>query len=239
MAGDWIKMNSNLDTNPKVIQVAGIVDLDEIHVVGCLHKIWSWADQHSLKGNALTVSVSFLDRLVRVSGFAEALRSVDWLEGEDSNISFPRFAEHNGQTAKQRASTAKRVANHKAKTNAPTVSEVLPPALPREEKRREEKITKKEERVAPDFGDPKIQAAWELWLQSRIEKRNEVKPTARKLQITKLKKLSKADALSMLNNSTENGYTGLFGPNDSKARSGGSRNNDNANGRADASDFEL
>lgn len=146
MAGDWIKMRVNLDTDPRVIQIACALDIDEIHAVGCLHKLWSWADQHSLKGNALTVTSSFLDRYVRVTGFADALRNVGWLEGRDNALTFPRFAEHNGQTAKTRATTAKRVAKHKkgnsesndegnAKGNAPTVTS----PLPREEKRREEK----------------------------------------------------------------------------------------------------
>ena len=92
---------------------------------------------------------------------------------------------------------------------------------------------------APDFSDPDLQAAWELWLQSRKEKRNPVKPTARKLQLNKLNKLSKVDALAMLQHSTENGYTGLFGPNDSGSGGKGGRNSDNANGRADSSDFDL
>lgn len=142
MAGDWIKMRVNLDSDPRVVAVAVAVDLDEIHVVGCLHKLWSWADQHSLSGNALSVTEKFIDRVTRVNGFAAALRSVDWLSGEDGNLSFPGFERHNGQTAKARAQTARRAVKSKAKkraeSNAKGNGASVTKALTREEKRREE-----------------------------------------------------------------------------------------------------
>lgn len=132
MAGDWIKMNANLGTNPKVIMMADALETSEHHIVGLLFHVWCWADQHSLEGNALSVTEAFLDRLTSVTGFSQSLRNVGWLGGEDGNLHFPNFQEHNGQTAKKRAQTAKRVAKHK--TNAPSVTN----ALPREEKRRED-----------------------------------------------------------------------------------------------------
>ena len=134
MAGDWIKMRINLDSNPHVIELAEILGLPELHVVGCLWKVWSWADSHSIDGNAIRVTDVTLDRFTSVTGFAAALRKVGWLEGRDNALSFPRFAEHNGQTAKNRAETASRVAKHR---NAKSVTDVTQKALP--EKRREEK----------------------------------------------------------------------------------------------------
>lgn len=134
MAGDWIKMRTNLDTDWRVIEMAGHLGIAELHVVGCLWKLWTWADQHTLDGNAIRVTSVTLDRFTGVTGFAEALRKVGWLEGRDNALSFPRFAEHNGQTAKNRAETNKRVAKHR---NANTVTDVTQKPLP--EKRREEK----------------------------------------------------------------------------------------------------
>ncbi len=136
MAGDWIKMRSNLDTSPRVIELAGVLNLPELHVVGLLWKVWSWADTHTLDGNAIRVTDVTLDRLTGVTGFASALRQVGWLEGEEGSISFPRFTEHNGKTAKNRAETAVRVAKHR---NAKPVTHVTQKPLP--EKRREEKNT--------------------------------------------------------------------------------------------------
>jgi hypothetical protein len=131
----WIKMRTNLDTDPRVLAMASTLGLADLHVVGCLWKVWSWADSHTLDGNAICVTDVTLDRFTGVTGFAQAMRSVGWLAGADGAISFPRFAEHNGQTAKKRAETAIRVAKSR---NAKRVTNVTPKVLP--EKRREEKI---------------------------------------------------------------------------------------------------
>lgn len=143
MAGDWIKMRTNLETDPRVIGIAAQLGTCELHVVGMLWKVWSWADSHSLDGNALCVTEVTLDRFVDRAGFAVALRKVGWLEGRDNALTFPRFAEHNGQTAKKRGETQLRVAKHRKKNgNANSVTDVTQEALP--EKRREECITSDE-----------------------------------------------------------------------------------------------
>lgn len=134
MAGDWIKMRTNLDTDPRVIELAAILNMTELHVIGCLWRLWSWADEHSEDGNALRVTYVTLDRFTCVTGFAHALKKVGWLDGEEGNLCFPNFTDHNGQTAKKRAETNKRVAKHR---NANRVTNVTQKALP--EKRREEK----------------------------------------------------------------------------------------------------
>lgn len=136
MAGDWIKMRSNLHEDPRVISIAAALATDELHVVGMLWRVWSWADCQSFDGNALSVTESFLDRITRNAGFAAALRKVGWLDGQDNLLAFPRFKEHNGQTAKGRALTKNRVEKSR---NAKTVTNVTPAPLP--EKRREENIS--------------------------------------------------------------------------------------------------
>ena len=134
MAGDWIKMRTNLDTDPRVIEIAVGLDVPELHVVGCLWKLWAWADQHTLDGNNICVTRVTLDRFTGLPGFAEMLRKVGWLAGRDGALTFPRFAEHNGQTAKKRAETTERVRKHR---NTKSVTDVTRKALP--EKRREDK----------------------------------------------------------------------------------------------------
>lgn len=126
----WIKVRTNLDTDPRVIAMAGELSVSELHVVGMLWKVWSWADAHSVDGNALCVTDVTLDRFTGVTGFAQALRNVRWLVTEDGTLTFPNFREHNGETAKKRAQTAKRVSKHR---NADVTLDALP------EKRREEK----------------------------------------------------------------------------------------------------
>lgn len=130
MAGDWIKMRCNLDTDPAVFQLAALLKMDELGVVGRLWKVWSWTDQHCANGNDVAVTGVTLDRLTATPGFAEAMRKVGWLAGRDGALTFPHFDRHNGQTAKNRGLTAIRVAKHR---NAEVTDESLP------EKRRVEK----------------------------------------------------------------------------------------------------
>ena len=134
MAGDWIKMRCNLDTDWRVIQIASQLEMSELHVVGCLWKLWTWADQNTADGNAVSVTDVTLDRFTGVTGFASSMRNVGWLTGENYQITFPNFVEHNGSTAKKRAKTQQRVSKHR---NARNVTDVTLKALP--EKRREEK----------------------------------------------------------------------------------------------------
>ena len=172
MAGDWIKMRTNLDTDVRVIELSVILGITELHVVGCLWKLWAWADQHTFDGNAIRVTDVTLDRFTAVTGFADALRKVGWLEGRNGSLTFPRFAEHNGQTAKNRAETKERVAKHR---NAKSVTDVTQKALP--EKRREEKNKER------DSGENRIQfletrslefmESWERW---KLHSRDKGKP---------------------------------------------------------------
>jgi len=135
MAGDWIKMRCNLDTDPAVFQMAAALQMDELAVVGRLWKVWAWADQHIADCNAVSVTANVLDRITTTPGFAEAMRKVGWLEGRDGDLSFPHFDRHNGQTAKKRALTKNRV--EKTRDDSVTHS-----ALHKRYQRREEKIYK-------------------------------------------------------------------------------------------------
>ena len=147
MSQPWIKMRTNLLTDPRVVEMAIELDVAEVTVIGGLYAIWSWADTHSLDGNALGVTESFLDRYSSVTGLSKALRNVGWLDGNGREICLVRFSEHNGATAKQRAQTAKRVSKYKEKQggNAGSVTKVTQRALPREDKIREDKSTKTEQ----------------------------------------------------------------------------------------------
>jgi hypothetical protein len=145
MAGDWIKMRCNLDTDPAVFQMAAALEMDELAVVGRLWKVWAWADQHIADCNAVSVTTNVLDRITTTPGFAEAMRKVGWLEGREGALSFPHFDRHNGQTAKKRALTKNRV----EKTRGDSVTL---PALQERYQRREEKSIDSTVRGGVGFG---------------------------------------------------------------------------------------
>ena len=134
MAGDWIKMRTDLGRDPAVIRLAEIYGWEEHVIVGLLHKLWSWADEQVSDGNANGVTGSFLDRYLGVTGFADNLISVGWLGVNEAGIEFPNWERHMGKSAKTRATTALRVAKSR---NGGSVTKSLPEKR-REEKRREE-----------------------------------------------------------------------------------------------------
>ena len=136
MAGDWIKIEHTTPDKPEVVGIAARLKIDQDAVAGKLLRIWIWADQNSVDGNAMGVTESFLDRLTGRRGFAAAMRHVGWLSGDDGTLTFPGFLRHNGASAKARADTNRRVAKHR-KRNTNVTPEPLQKPLP--EKRREEK----------------------------------------------------------------------------------------------------
>lgn len=138
----WIKFDTATPDKPEVWEIASILGIDPDAVVGKLLRVWGWFDEHTEEGNAPSVTKKLLDRLVGVSGFADAMHDAGWLLDDGETISLPNFDRHNGQTAKNRALTAQRVSNHKRKSNARSVTAVVTSALPKEE---EEKIKKKDQ----------------------------------------------------------------------------------------------
>jgi 5-methylcytosine-specific restriction endonuclease McrA len=152
MAGDWIKMRCNLDTDPAVFQMAAALQIDELAVVGRLWKVWAWADQHTKDGSGIALGASAIDKLVACEGFTKAMRQVHWLNGEDGALSLPRFDRHNGETAKVRGTSAHRVAKHRAELAAGGKS--FPAGLKRRIKTRDDSTCvycgRKEGQIAPN-----------------------------------------------------------------------------------------
>jgi len=129
VAGDWLKMRHDLADDPSVIRVASDLGTDEDAVLGKLFRLWSWADRHTIDGEAPGVGLAWVDRLTRCDGFGAALVRAGWLEELEGGLLFPKFHRHCSDTAKQRALTKNRVDRHR---NAASVTRALP------EKRREE-----------------------------------------------------------------------------------------------------
>ncbi len=145
MAGDWIKMRGNLWDDPRVAKLCDLTDSGEAAVVGALYWLWATADQHSEDGVMPGLTLRQIDRKTGLPGFAAALVAIGWLTDDPAGVCIVKFEEHNGASAKKRCQTAKRVAEFKngnaevTQAALPTEHESVSAALPREEKRREEK----------------------------------------------------------------------------------------------------
>lgn len=111
MAVSWIKIEVVLPDKQEVIAMARMLKFkDTDMVVGKLIRLWAWADLQTVDGECVMCTDKFIDRMVFCNGFAKALRSVGWLTGEDGALGFPNFERHNGETAKARAESARRMA---------------------------------------------------------------------------------------------------------------------------------
>ena len=143
MAGDWIKIRSNIKDDPDVIILAEKLSIDEFGAVGRLHAVWAWLDQHSKTGTNVRISSAYLDRLTACPGFADGMRAIGWLCGRDGDLEFPRFDRHNGDSSKNRAADSKRKQeDREAKEETRTNVRKNPDKCPKNsglEKRREEK----------------------------------------------------------------------------------------------------
>jgi hypothetical protein len=159
----WMKMRTNLWDDPRVSRLCDITGKPEATVIGALYRLWATADEHSADGNLAGYTLAQIDRKTGVKGFSAALVAIGWLAESPDGVSIIRFGEHNGASAKQRALTAKRVAEHARKPsndNAPLTQATLvdrksrvSSALPRE---REEK---EKERTSPPAAvpDPRVE----------------------------------------------------------------------------------
>ena len=133
----WIKMRVGLEYDPAVIAMADRLNLPDYAIVGLLHKVWSWATENLTDGNAASVTKTFIDRYTSVTGFADAMQNVGWLEVlEGGGIVFAKWDRHLSKGAKSRFLTQERV----KKTREVCNDSVTLGALQKRYQRREEKI---------------------------------------------------------------------------------------------------
>ena len=113
MAGDWLKFEKATLDKPEVFAIAAELNIDPDAVLGKLLRVWSWFDTHTESGNAKRVTKGLLDRIAGLNGFCSAMEQSGWLSDNDGCILLPSFDKHTGKTAKARAETARRVAQHR------------------------------------------------------------------------------------------------------------------------------
>lgn len=158
MAGSWLKMRHDLADDPAVIRLGADRGLDEDAVIGKLFRLWSWADRHTVDGQADGVQLAWVDRLTGCQGFGAALVRVGWLVESDAGLSFPRFDRHCSDTAKARAQGETRT---KRWRDAPVTVRA---SQDRHQRRGREEIPPPPREAAPSDGSQdawlRLKAAW-------------------------------------------------------------------------------
>ena len=153
-------MRVNLVTDPAVKAMARALKIDAFSVVGRLHSLWSWADEHTDNGEIPWITFDDLDDMIGKRGFAAQMAAVGWLQDCGEAIRFPNFERHNGDSAKRRVMETERKRRQRGPENdgtqcpasvpqnlgqkRDTVPEKAGPEKRREEKRREEGIPTEE-----------------------------------------------------------------------------------------------
>lgn len=109
MAQDWIKMRTDLDTDPRVLRISFALKVADVDLlIGKLWRLWKYADTHTVDGQIRFMTAEVLDHIIGLSGFTAALCDVGWLEVIEDGVRIPRFDEHNSESAKHRANDALR-----------------------------------------------------------------------------------------------------------------------------------
>jgi len=147
MAENWIKIRTQLPTDPAVMAIAHLLSIDEDAVVGKLVRLWGWADEQLRDGCATALQRADIDALVRANGFAKALEQVGWLVVTETGIRIPRWEVHFSQTAKQRALSARRMQKKRARSRYANVT-------PSVAQRRNQNRTEEEEERPARGGAP-------------------------------------------------------------------------------------
>jgi hypothetical protein len=111
MAGDWIKMRSNLWDDPRVARLCDLTNQGEGPIIGALYWLWATADQHTEDGILPGLTLRQIDRKTGVPGFGAAMCEIGWLADHPEGVRILRFEEHNGSSAKRRCMEAQRKAN--------------------------------------------------------------------------------------------------------------------------------
>lgn len=208
MAGDWIKLEHSTPDKPEVFRIAETLSIAPEHVLGCLIRVWMWADQQIAKGNAVAVTETSLDRIARVDGFGSAMASAGWLVTTSTGVEFPNFERHNGQTARNRALTAKRVAKCKAKKEKRSgndaivsVSSLLCYSS-----------LLSSGRIPESLRSERFGFSWDAWVKHRAEIKHPLKETMVDAQLKMLAVKGLEAACLMIDHTISMGWQGLRDP---------------------------
>lgn len=104
MADFWVKIEKSTPDKPEIFEIAELLNLDPDAVMGKLVRVWCWLDSNSENGHIKSVTPVLINRLTNCDGFADAMRTVGWLDENE----IPNFDRHLGENAKKRAKDAER-----------------------------------------------------------------------------------------------------------------------------------
>ena len=175
MSLPWIKIETGLLNKPEVMRLAGLLNLTEHAVVGHLVAFWSWVDANLSRDCPDTTGTKRgLDRVAGVDGFTDAMVHVGWLEFDGEHVSIPNFEYHLSQSAKTRATEARKKQRQRARAGSSGTDVPLPSGQkggPDKRRGEESNIYASREVHIPDkMNNDQCKAALERWCDYLDEK---------------------------------------------------------------------
>jgi hypothetical protein len=112
----WIKVEVSTPDKPEINHMARLCKAEHGAVFEGWFRLWAWLDGQTADGHERLCTPEACDRISGVPGMGRALAEVGWMEFHDGGALVIGWERHNGQSAKERALTANRVATFRAKT---------------------------------------------------------------------------------------------------------------------------
>lgn len=128
---------TSLRRSPKVMQLGAVLRCDRLKAFGAAVDWFCWLDEQCADG-CTYLAPKQVDEVLGIKRMSDALVAVGWARvGSDGLVYVVDFDQHNGESAKSRAQSAKRQERFKSnaesvtKSNAESVTETSANALPR------------------------------------------------------------------------------------------------------------
>jgi len=201
----WFKHISQSKSDPDIIEAEMKFGGDGPHVFWRALEILGCENSASIKMNK-AVFYAYFYRPYRkkvcqiLTFFSEKSRKNPWDFNETVNIvelSVKRFGDLSMSYTK------------KLKENIKPVSPIEGEG---DQKKKKKKNIKNQLFIPVELTNPRFLTVWKEWENHRKEKKQPLTPTSITKQLNKLKNMGLSRAIAALENSTENGYQGIFEP---------------------------
>ncbi len=110
---DWIAWQKGLTQKREVLVIASRLDVTRREAAAMCMEVFEWADSNTVDGYIEGVTAAQLSESLSLHGLGESMVSVGWIIEDNTGLTFINFDRWNGETAKERLRSGKRVARHR------------------------------------------------------------------------------------------------------------------------------
>ena len=112
----WLKVEENTPAKPEIKKIATDCGVSNEVAFARWFRLWSYLDRTTADGFVPFLTAQGCDEEAGLPGIGKSLESVGWVEFSRQGALVVNWDRHNGKSAKERALTARRVADHARRT---------------------------------------------------------------------------------------------------------------------------